>query len=278
MQEKSEADNNQSRSRECLVQVDKSRGKYGRAKRSQKSVPANSTETRNSFEPPRNSEELEVRNVANQKTNSGDNDQQTPSSSSFSQRRTRKTMQPVSTESVTNDHGQPQPNCRKKIIIAGDSSLKYLQSHRMSRKLQVKIATFPGCTTQYMTDRIKPLLRRNPLQIIIHVGTNSVSSSNSPRECVEEVGDLAKSVTSESSAKTTISSLICRSDDDALARNVLAVNTVLKHFRQQMSWGFIDHSNISETVTVHLNRSGLHLNKGGTYRLPQNFINYLRLD
>ena len=214
MQEKSEADNNQSRSRECLVQVDKSRGKYGRAKRSQKSVPANSTETRNSFEPPRNSEELEVRNVANQKTNSGDNDQQTPSSSSFSQRRTRKTMQPVSTESVTNDHDQPQLNYRKKIIIAGDSTLKYLRSHRRPRNLQVKIATFPGCTTQYMTDRIKPLLRRNPLQIIIHVGTNSVSSSNSPRECVEEVGDLAKSVTSESSAKTTISSLICRSDDD----------------------------------------------------------------
>ena len=47
-----------------------------------------------------------VRNVANQKANSGDNDQQTPSSSSFSQRRTLKTMQPISTESVTNDHDQ----------------------------------------------------------------------------------------------------------------------------------------------------------------------------
>ena len=80
--------------------------------------------------------------------------------------------------------------------------------------MQVKIATFPGCTTQGMNDRIKPLLRRNPDQIIIHVGTNSLSSSNSPREHAEEVVDLAKSVTSESSAKTTISSLICRSDDD----------------------------------------------------------------
>jgi len=188
------------------------------------------------------------------------------SSSCFSQPRTRKTVEPVSTES--------QPNCRKKIIIAGNSTLKYRQSHRMSRNLQVKIATFPGCTTQDMKDRIKPLLRRNPDQIIIHVGTNS--SSNSPRECAEEVVDLAKWVTSESSVKTTISSLICRSDDDALARKVPAVNTVLKHFRQQMSWGFIDHSNTSETV--HFNRSGLHLNKGGTSRLPQNFINYLRVD
>ena len=112
---KAEADNNQSWSRECWVQVDKSRGKYGQAKRSQKSVPANSTETRNSFESLQNNIELEVRDVGKQKANSGDNDQQTPSSSSSSPRRTRKSMKPVSTESVTNGHvffDQPQLNCR----------------------------------------------------------------------------------------------------------------------------------------------------------------------
>ena len=59
MQEKSEADYNQSRSRECWIQVDKSRGEYGQAKRSQKSVPANSTETWDSLEPPLNNVELE---------------------------------------------------------------------------------------------------------------------------------------------------------------------------------------------------------------------------
>ena len=134
-------------------------------------------------------------------------------------------------------YDQPQPNCRKKIIIARDSTLKYLQSHRRSRTLQVKIATFPGCKTQDMKDRIKPLLCRNPDHIIIHVGTNSLSSSNSRRECAEEVVDPTKSVTSESSAKNTISSVICRSDEDALARKVPAVNTVSKHFRQQMSLG-----------------------------------------
>ena len=208
MQKKIEANINQSRSKECWVQVDKSRGKYGKAKRSQKSVPANSTKTRNSFEPLRHNVALEVRNVANQKANSVDNDQQTPSSSSSSQRRTRKTMQPVSTESVANDHDQPQPNFQKKVIKAGDSTLKYLQSHKMARDLQVKIATFPGCTTQDMKDHIKRLLRRNPDEIIMHVGANSLSSSNFPNECAEAVVDLAKSVTSESSVKITISSLI----------------------------------------------------------------------
>ena len=125
-------------------------------------------------------------------------------------------MQTVSTESVSNDHDQPQPNCRKKVIIAGDSTLKYLQSHKMSRNSQVKIATFPGCTTQDMKDHIKSLLRRNPDEIIIHAGTNSLRSSNSPRECAEEVVDLAKLVSSESPAMITISSLISRSDDEAL--------------------------------------------------------------
>ena len=134
-----------------------------------------------------------MRNVANQKANSGDSGQETSSSSS-SEGRTRKTMQTVSTESLTNDHDQPQPNCREKVIMAGDSTLKYLQSHKMSRNSQVKIATFPGCTTNDMKDHIKPLLRRNPDEIIIHVGSNSFSSSNSPRECAEEVVDLAKSV------------------------------------------------------------------------------------
>ena len=75
MQQNSETDNNQSRSRECWVHVDKSRGKFGQAKRTHKTVPANSTETRNRFEPLRKNVELEVRNVVNQKANSGDNHQ-----------------------------------------------------------------------------------------------------------------------------------------------------------------------------------------------------------
>ena len=78
----------------------------------------------------------------------------------------------------------------------------------MSRNSQVKIATIPGCTTQEMKDHIKPLLRRNQDAIIMHVGANCLSSSSFPHECAEGVVELAKSVTSESSAEITISSLI----------------------------------------------------------------------
>ena len=127
-----------------------------------------------------------------------------------------------------------------------------------------------------MKDHIKPLLRRNPDKIIIHVGTNSLRSSNTPRECAVELIDLAEAISSESSAMISISGLINRSDDEALARKVPDVNKVLKECCQQKNWGFVDHSNISRTS--HLNRSGLHLNKKGTTRLAQNFINHLRVD
>ena len=176
----------------------------------------------------------------------------------------------------TSQHNHSQPKRQKKVVIAGDSTLKYLQGHKISKNSQIKVATFPGCTTQDMKDHIKPLLRRNPDEIIIHVGTNSLHSSNTPLECTAELIDLAESVSSESSAMISISSLITRSDDEALAAKVPDVNKVLKEHCLQKNSGFVDHSNISESS--HLNRSGLHLNKGGTSRLARNFINYLRLD
>ena len=119
--------------------------------------------------------------------------------------------------------------------------------------------------------------RQNPAKPRVkHVGTNSLRSSNTPRECAVELIDLAEAVSSESSAMISISGLINRSDDEALACEVPDVNKVLKECCKQKNWGFVDHSNIS--ITSHLNRSGLHLNKKGTTRLAQNFINHLRVD
>ena len=263
--EKSEDENNQLQSSDHWS-VAKPHPRSTNAKHSQKTMPANIIQTRNGFDPLQVQIEDKIeRNVSNQNGNSAVTGHRTsPSSSEI---RTRNTNLINSSDQFDHSH----PNRQKKVIIAGDSTLKYLQSHKMSKNSQVKIATFPGCTTQDMKDHIKPLLRRNPDEIIIHVGTNSLRSSNTPRECAVELIDLA-----ESSAMISISGLINRSDDEALARKVPDVNKVLKECCQQKNWGFVDHSNISRTS--HLNRSGLHLNKKGTTRLAQNFINHLRVD
>ena len=86
-----------------------------------------------------------------------------------------------------------------------------------------------------------------------------------------ELIDLAEAVSSESSAMISMSGLINRFDDEALACKVPEVNKVLRECCKQKTWGFVDHSNI--LITSHLNQGGLHLNKKGNARLAQNFIN-----
>ena len=161
---------------------------------------------------------------------------------------------------------------KKEVFIVGDSILKNLQGRKISRSAKVKVSSFPGCTTMDMRDHIKPILRKNPDAIVIHVGTNSLRSSASVRDCAEEIVNLATMISNESSADLAISGIIPRSDDEFLAAKVSGVNKILKPFCNQNGWGYVDHSYISPEH--HLNRSdcGLHLNTKG---LP---VNYLRGD
>ena len=105
---------------------------------------------------------------------------------------------------------------------------------------------------------------------------NSLRSCDTPRACAEEIVDLATMVSCDSPAKIALSSLVCRSDDEAFACKIAELNKILKDCCTQKSCGFVDHSNIS--TSNHFNRSGLHLNKSGTSRLARNLINSLRLD
>ena len=68
--------------------------------------------------------------------------------------------------------------------------------------------------------------------------TNSLRSSNTPRECAVELIDLAEAVSSKSSAMISISGLINRSDDEALACKVPDVNKVLKGMLPAKELGF----------------------------------------
>ena len=110
----------------------------------------------------------------------------------------------------------------------------------------------------------------------MHLGTNSLRSSASVRDCAEEMVNLAAIISNESSTDLAISGIIPRSDDEVLAVKVSGVNKILKTFYNQNGWGYVNHSNISPEHD--LNRSGLHLNSKGNTRLATNFINYLRGD
>ena len=109
---------------------------------------------------------------------------------------------------------------------------------------------------------------------MLQVGTNSLRSSTSARECAEGIVNLAHMRSDESSAQLSISSLVSGVDEKALGVKVSGVNKTLRKFCNQNDGGYVDHSNIADH---DLNRSSLHLNAKGTARLASNFIKFLKL-
>ena len=148
MQEKSDAENKEPKSSECWVHMDEKRGKNGNRERSQKAVRPDITETRNSFEPLRriNEAQVDVSNEDNRTANNDDRSFRRPLCRPIDVT-TQRTNQSVPTESTTK-RDQTRHNRQKKVMIAGDSVLKHLQGHKMSRNSRVKISSFPGCTTK----------------------------------------------------------------------------------------------------------------------------------
>ena len=67
------------------------------------------------------------------------------------------------------------------VVIAGDSIIKHINAHKLSKAdTKVWVTSFPGCTTLDMDDYIKPILRRKPDKLILHVGTNSLKGRDIP--------------------------------------------------------------------------------------------------
>lgn len=160
------------------------------------------------------------------------------------------------------------PQHKDKLLIVGDCMVKNLQGHKMSKSSNVKVWSFPGCTVQDMEDHIKPLLRKNPEEIILHLGTNNLKDSD-PKTCADKIAELCSQV--NKSTKITISSIVGRADDHTLDTKGKQVNKILNEVCKKNKWNFVDHSNID--AEKHLNRSRLHLNKSGTKVFATNFIN-----
>ena len=152
--------------------------------------------------------------------------------------------------------------------------IKHLSGFRMSKSdTKVQVSTFPGCTTLDMHDHIKPILRKKPDKLILHVGANGLKGRQSSTASAEEKISLAKSIErSNTVTELSISGLVTHSDDKALTNKVDQVNAVVKQSCQQKQWKFIDHNNITFD---HLNQSKIHLNKVETSLMACNFSKHI---
>ena len=159
---------------------------------------------------------------------------------------------------------------KKSVIILGDSMTYNIQGRKLSKDKHVVSKSFSGCTVDDMSDFVKPFLRRKPDEIILHIGTNNLSTDE-PRQLGEKIVDLARFIEQESqSTKLAVSSLMVRKDD--LHRKVNNVNKTLRSFCNTNGWTFISNENIDASC---INKGGLHLNRKGVYKLAGNFRNHI---
>ena len=145
-----------------------------------------------------------------------------------------------------------------------------INEHRLSyRGRKVKVRSFPGATTKDMHDYIKPLLKKAPDNIILHIGTNDTVNYTS-RAVLDNILSLKTFIEkSLPNSQVSISNIINRTDNGKATLTVKKVNEHLSSLQIDV----IDNSNVNAGC---LNRDGLHLNEPGAGKLAVNFIRKIK--
>ena len=133
------------------------------------------------------------------------------------------------------------------------------------------MTSFSGVTSEKIIQNVDDLLKNTPGDIVIHVGTNDITSGvnllNSVKKIVKQVSDISPRTT------VTFSSIIVRKDKKCIEKPLTDTNTHLKNYCQQKRISFIENSNIKES---HLGKKKLHINKTGKSLFAKKLINYIK--
>ena len=129
----------------------------------------------------------------------------------------------------------------------------------------VKVRSFSGAAIEDMFDYLKPILKKCPVNVLLHVRAN-----NAGRKPAKIVFDKLLSLKpfiekTLPNCKISISNLIKRTDNNEAAQTVGKINELL--FTLQID--IVDNNNITKS---ELTRKDLHLNDIGYGKLAVNFI------
>ena len=152
---------------------------------------------------------------------------------------------------------------KNSVIVVGDSIVKHLTGPGISKKKIIIIKTNPGAKTENIIDYIKPSIRKKPVFLLVHSGTNDLTNRINTMKVVATVEEMDN----ERKIKLGFSSIICREDVDK-TDEIIAVNDRLQKYCLSKGLLFVDNSNIDAS---YLNRGKLHLNRQGTSVLADNF-------
>jgi len=113
----------------------------------------------------------------------------------------------------------------------------------------------------------------NPEVVVLHVGTNNLSSSKTASEIAKSIIDLACSLKT-SANKIVISLIVPRKDNNLLNNKASEVNDRLRHMCTTRDLPYIDHTD-SIDIENHIVDAGLHLNRYGSSVMAKNIYNFL---
>ena len=177
----------------------------------------------------------------------------------------------TATQDQINNNGHRQE--KKETLIIGDSMLKGIKRWKINKKLKFTNASvnyFPGAYTSDMKHYTKPPIRKYPNAkvVLIHTGTNGLSSDSTPIEIATNIMDFAADVKKnlKRSYDVIISSVISKGDQ--LQQKTLNVNKELKELCVNTNIRYIEHGTLHPRN--HFNRSKLHFDFYGNFLFLNN--------
>ena len=174
-------------------------------------------------------------------------------------------------KSITGDLPGVYPWKKGTILVMGDSMLNGVDERSLSNNGMVKVRSFSGSTISDLQNYyMKPLLRKKPTKIKIHIGTNDVTEKESTSDKIlDALLDLKKVIESElPECEVVISIPIMRTDKEAAGQMIESLNRKLK----SLDLNIIDNNNITNK---DLGRRGLHLNNRGISKFAGNILDRL---
>ena len=168
------------------------------------------------------------------------------------------------------NNSKEQISCINYTAIIGDSMINGINANGFKRELNVKIKPFGGSTSADLLDHIKPTLRKNPKNIILHVGTNDLTNNIDTIQNFKEIIKLIR--TKSPNSNVAVSNVVIRADKKNMVEKVQELNKKIKELCEKENIDVINKSNLNDT---HLSKRKLHLNQKGLSILAKNFISYL---
>ena len=166
---------------------------------------------------------------------------------------------------------------KKTVVIAGDSIVKNIIGPKMNAddsNHYYIVKPFPGATVADMEDFVKPLTRRSPDKMILHVGTNDLRSHATPKIIADSIVNIVTQIREDSPGTAVgISAILVRNDNKDLAAKASQTNNILKSYCSRNRIPYLSNSNMNAS---HLNMRGLHLNRQGSLVLQQNLLDFAK--